>query len=259
MKTTAISIFVFLCLQISAKAIGHELSLLHLNNEIDVILIDPGHGGKDSGCTGHSLMEKEVALELAFKVGQLITVNYPHIEVRYTRTTDVFIPLHERVKMANEDDVDLFISLHCNAVGSKAANGIETYVMGIETSEENMAIAKRENEVILMEDLSEYDPYTDEGHIMLAMMQQQTLEKSIQLAGFVQSKCAGETTFRDRGVKQAGFVVLRKVVVPSILVEAGFITNPDDAARLKEESEQNKIALSVVSGVGKYIAYYQSQ
>ena len=228
-------------------------------NDVKVILIDPGHGGKDHGCSGNHLREKDVALQLAFKVGRLIQENYREIEIRYTRDKDIFIPLHQRVKMANQEDVDLFISLHCNAVSSPKAHGIETYVMGVETSQENLEIANRENDVILLEDLETYNPYTEEGHIMLAMMQQQTLEKSIQLASYTQNELASVTSFRDRGVKQAGFVVLRKVLVPSMLIEAGFISNPEDASRLKEQQEQNKIAHSIVSGVGKYIDFYQTQ
>lgn len=228
-------------------------------DDVKVILIDPGHGGKDPGCSGHSLLEKDVALTLALQIGQLLNERFPKIEVRYTRTEDVFVPLHERVRMANNEEVDLFISLHCNAIKNPKAHGIETYVMGVETSAENMAIAKRENDVILLEDLSSFDPYSNEGHIMIAMMQQQMLEKSIKLADFTQTAFSGNTKFRNRGVKQAGFVVLRKVLVPSILVEAGFISNPEDATRLKELEEQNKIAQSVVSGVGKYIAFYEAQ
>lgn len=227
----------------------------NIGDDVKVILIDPGHGGKDVGCSGHKLFEKDVALQIALEFGQLMAERYPKITIRYTRTTDIFIPLHERVEMANQDDVDLFISVHCNALKDPSAHGIESYVMGMETSQENMEIAKRENEVILMEDRSAFDPYSDEGHIMLAMMQQQTLEKSIRLADFTQQAFSG-TPFRNRGVKQAGFVVLRKVVVPGILVEVGFITNALDAGRLKNEKERNKIAHSLVSGVGKYIAYY---
>jgi N-acetylmuramoyl-L-alanine amidase len=228
-------------------------------DDVKVILIDPGHGGKDIGCNGNHLYEKDVALEIALKFGKLMKERFPKITVRYTRTTDIFVPLHERVDMANADDVDLFISVHCNAIRNPSAHGVETYVMGTETSKENMEIAKRENEVILLEDRTSYDPYSDEGHIMIAMMQQQTLEKSIVLADFTQQSISGYTKFRNRGVKQAGFVVLRKVIAPSILLEAGFISNPDDAKKLKQDTEQNKIAHSLVSGVGKYIAYYQTQ
>jgi N-acetylmuramoyl-L-alanine amidase len=235
------------------------LSTPYFNDDVKVILIDPGHGGKDVGCSGHHLYEKDVALEIALQFGQLMKERYPKIKVRFTRTTDVFIPLHERVAMANEGDVDLFISIHCNAITNPSAHGIESYVMGMETSKENMDIAKRENEVILMEDLTEYDPYSDEGHIMIAMMQQQTLEKSIRLADFTQQSISGHTPFRDRGVKQAGFVVLRKVLAPAILVEAGFISNPEDAKKLKEDEEKNKIAHSLVSGIGKYVSHYQNQ
>ncbi|WP_235293739.1 N-acetylmuramoyl-L-alanine amidase family protein [Portibacter lacus] len=240
----------------SINDVLHRLSVSKSQDNVKVILIDPGHGGKDVGCSGHKLLEKDIALEIALKIGTLLNERFPEIEVRFTRTTDIFIPLHERVSMANKEDVDLFISLHCNAIRNPQAHGIESYVMGMETSQENMDIAKRENEVILLEDLSSFDPYSDEGHIMIAMMQQNTLEKSIKLADFTQQSISGHTTFRDRGVKQAGFVVLRKVLVPSILVEAGFISNPEDAKKLKDHKEQNKIAHSIVSGIGKYVAYY---
>lgn len=246
-----------------ATSFSNEGSISHslpcFGDDVKVILIDPGHGGKDVGCSGHHLYEKDVALDIALQFGQLMSERYPKITVRYTRTSDVFIPLHERVAMANEEDVDLFISIHCNAIRNPSAHGVESYVMGTETSEENLEIAKRENAVILLEDRTTFDPYSDEGHIMIAMMQQQTLEKSIKLADFTQQSISGHTKFRDRGVKQAGFVVLRKVVAPAILVEAGFISNPEDAKKLKEGNEKNKIAHSLVSGIGKYLSYYQSQ
>ncbi len=232
-------------------------------DQIDVILIDPGHGGKDVGCQGNHLDEKHLALNIALEVGALLKEKRPDLEVRFTRTDDSFVPLHKRVAMANQADVDLFISLHLNALKDPSANGIETYVMGLHTADENMEIAKRENNVIHLEDLSGfkngYDPYSAEGHIMLAMKQQNMLEKSIQLADFTQDAIAKNTYFRNRGVKQAGFVVLRKVVVPSILIEAGFVSNPNDAEMLKSAKNQRKIALSIVEGVENYIKFYQEQ
>ena len=229
---------------------------------VNVILLDPGHGGKDLGCSGNHLHEKDIALEIALEIGSQIQILYPVIEVRYTRTVDVFVPLHQRVAMANTSEVDLFISIHCNALKDKSAHGIETYVMGLHTSAENLEISKRENAVVSLEDLSGfeegYDPYSAEGHILMSMMQQNTLGQSIQLAQFTQEALVENTRFRNRGVKQAGFVVLRKVLVPSILIEAGFITNPRDAKMLQDGGE-NVIAKSIVEGLGKYIAHYREQ
>jgi N-acetylmuramoyl-L-alanine amidase len=246
---------------------NHNDSISHkiiTNNEpVKVVVIDPGHGGKDVGCQGHNLQEKKVALELALKIGEQIKAKHPEIEIRYTRKGDEFIPLHQRVEMANNPEVDLFISLHCNALKDDSAHGFETYVMGLHTTEENLEITKRENSVIQLEDLSSYenglDPYSMEGHIMASMMQQNNLEKSIKLADFTQESISEFSDFRDRGVRQAGFVVLRKVVVPSILIEAGFITNREDADLLKSEKHQWQIASSITNGISKFIDYYRQQ
>lgn len=263
-----LGLFILPCLIWSNSSFYDNVNTLYSDlglsdDRIDVIVIDPGHGGKDVGCHGHKVNEKDIALEIAQKLGAMVSEAHPEIRIRYTRTDDSFVPLHQRVAMANEDDVDLFISLHCNALKDPSAHGIETYVMGIHTSNENMAIAKRENDVIHLEDLSgfssDYDPYSAEGHIMLAMQQQSTLEKSISLAGFTQEAISSKTSFRDRGVKQAGFVVLRKVLVPSILVEAGFISNPKDVKLLKSAQHQSKIAESILHGITEYIRIYQEQ
>jgi N-acetylmuramoyl-L-alanine amidase len=250
--------------QLISKNNDNFINEIITNNEpVKVIVIDPGHGGKDVGCQGNNLMEKQIALDLALKIGNKLKIIHPEIEVRYTRTEDMFIPLHKRVEMANDPEVDLFISLHCNALHDESAHGFETYVMGLHTSEENLEIAKRENSVIQLEDLSAYesglDPYSTEGHIMVSMMQQNNLEKSIRLADFTQESIAELTKLRNRGVKQAGFVVLRKVVVPSILVEAGFVTNENDAKFLKSNSQKEKIANSITSGITKFINYYTHQ
>ena len=254
-------------LPVTANSVINNVGLLEeiinfSEEPVNVILLDPGHGGKDLGCSGNHLHEKDIALEIALEIGSQIQILYPEIEVRYTRTNDIFVPLHQRVSMANTAEVDLFISVHCNALKDNSAHGVETYVMGLHTSAENLAIAKRENDVISLEDLSGfedgYDPYSAEGHILMAMMQQNTLGQSIQLAQFTQEAICENTKFRNRGVKQAGFVVLRKVLVPSILVEAGFITNPNDA-RMLQGGAKNQISKSIVEGLGKYIEHYREQ
>lgn len=240
-----------------------EEIIVFTDDPVKVIVIDPGHGGKDVGCLGNHLFEKEIALELALQVGEKINSRFPNIEVRYTRTTDIFVPLHERVAFANAPDVDLFLSIHCNALKEKSAHGIETYVMGLHTAEENLEIAKRENDVIALEDLSGFEvgfgPYSNEGHIMLSILQQNTLERSILWADLTQKAFEINTDFRNRGVKQAGFVVLRQIITPGILIEAGFISNPEDSKRLKSEEQKNNISLSIVQGIENYIEFYREQ
>lgn len=239
---------------------SHEI-ISGAEDPVKVILIDPGHGGKDVGCHGSEVFEKDIALELALKVGAILKESIPSIEVRFTREKDVFIPLHERATMANAPDVDLFISIHCNALNNPNPNGIETYVMGLHTAEENLEVTKRENEVVKLEDLSGFqvDPYTSEGHILMATLQQTNLEKSILWADFTQKAFAKNTTLRNRGVKQAGFVVLRQVAVPSILIETGFLSNKNDETYLSNKEHQNNLAISIVEGIQHYIDYYREQ
>lgn len=225
---------------------------------INTIVIDPGHGGKDAGCNGKHSTEKHVVLELALSLGEKINTFYPHIEVIYTRKTDVFIPLHIRTKIANENNADLFLSIHCNAFPSKYASGTETYVMGLHTTEYNLNIAKRENSSVLLEDdytahYDGYDPNSPEGHIILSMYQNVNLEQSIEVAQLIENQFDKLPNMKSKGVKQAGFVVLKRATMPSILIETGFLTNPKDEAILSSNQGKKSIIESIFTGLSSFI------
>ncbi|MCB0688117.1 MAG: N-acetylmuramoyl-L-alanine amidase, partial [Saprospiraceae bacterium] len=193
------------------------------------VVLDAGHGGKDGGCSGKNSKEKDIALDITLRVGQLIKKHHPDVEVIYTRKMDEFIPLHERAAIANRNEADIFISIHCNTTAKRnSALGTETFVMGLHRAEDNLMVAKRENSVITQENNYEqhydgYDPNSDEGHIMLSMYQNAFLDQSIALANLIEEEFKNHGQRVSRGVKQAGFLVLRNTVMPSVLIEAGFL------------------------------------
>ncbi|MEM8906532.1 MAG: N-acetylmuramoyl-L-alanine amidase [Bacteroidota bacterium] len=228
------------------------------NYRIKKVVIDPGHGGKDSGCAGQTHLEKDLALNISLKLGRALKNSFPNLEVIYTRNTDVFVPLHQRAAIANRHQADLFISIHCNAI--KAADhvsGTETYVMGLHTAEANLAVAKRENASILLEDnytriYQGYDPHSAEGHIILSMYQNAYLEQSIRFAEKVEQNLNRITKRKSRGVKQAGFLVLRETTMPSVLIETGYLTNSSDHFFLAQENGQNAVAHSILKAFKAY-------
>lgn len=231
-------------------------SKITYNNVKDAftIVIDAGHGGKDGGTSGRKSREKNIALSIALKLGKQIEKNNPDVKVIYTRTDDTFIPLFERVKMANEAQADLFLSIHCNASSRKAAKGTETFVMGLHKAEENLETAKRENSAILMEaDFEEnydgYDPNSDVGHIILSMYQNVYLDQSIEFASMIEDHFGVKTS---RGVKQAGFVVLRRATMPAVLIETGFLSNPEDEKRLLSNAGQEQITKALYKAFVNY-------
>ena len=218
--------------------------------KIKTVVIDAGHGGHDVGCIGSHSKEKDVTLALALKLGKYLEENYPDIRVVYTRKTDEFIELIERANIANRAKADLFISLHCNANANKAAYGSETFAMGLHVSEANLNVAKRENSVILLEDNYEknydgFDPKSTEAYIIFSLYQNVNIDKSLYLASKVQDQFTNKLKRYNRGVKQAGFIVLYKTNMPSILIESGFLTNKDDEEFLTSEEGQNNIAKSI--------------
>lgn len=224
---------------------------------IKTVVIDPGHGGKDPGCLGSHHQEKHLALALGKKVALFIATQFPEVKVIMTRETDVFIPLHERTRIANQNNADLFISIHCNYMpGSRATSGSETYVMGLHTAEQNLEVAKRENNAILLEDNYQqnydFDPNSPEAHIMLSMFQNAYLEQSILIAERVEEKIASFAGRRSRGVKQAGFYVLKATTMPSILIEAGFLSNREEENYLATEDGQNIVANAVFQAFAEY-------
>ncbi|OJU34973.1 MAG: N-acetylmuramoyl-L-alanine amidase [Bacteroidales bacterium 45-6] len=224
-----------------------------------VLVIDAGHGGKDFGAVRGQYKEKEINLEIALKLGELIEQNMPDVRVVYTRQSDVFVELDQRSAIANKAKANLFISIHTNATetSSTTASGAETYILGLARSKENLAVAKRENAVILLEDdysrkYEGFDPKSPESYIIFEFMTNKYMEQSYEMASYVQSEFRKSTNQRDKGVRQAGFLVLRKSGMPSLLVEVGFINNPSDGAYITSRSGQSDLALAIYNAFKKY-------
>lgn len=218
--------------------------------KLKTVVIDPGHGGHDHGCSGSKNNEKTVALNLSLKLGELIEKNYPDVKVVYTRKTDVFIELHERAAIANRNNADLFICIHCNANPSSSPFGTETYVMGLHKTEANLNVAKRENDVILLEDnynqhYDGFDPSNPASHIIFSLNQHAFMEQSILFASSVEKYMKSHAKRSSRGVKQAGFLVLWKTGMPSVLIETGFLTNANEEKFLGSSEGQSAIAESI--------------
>ncbi|MBS1764180.1 MAG: N-acetylmuramoyl-L-alanine amidase [Bacteroidetes bacterium] len=216
---------------------------------VKTVVIDPGHGGHDSGCLGSSSKEKQIALEVALKLGDLISKKYPDVNVIYTRKTDEFIELHERAAIANRNHADLFICIHCNS-GAPAAFGAETYVMGLHKTEDNLNVAKRENSSVLYEkDYKQkydgFDPNSPEANIIFTLYQNAYLTQSLKFASAVQRQFEEYAGRYNRGVKQAGFLVLYRTAMPSVLIETGFLTNKTDEKYLLSEKGQQAVAGSI--------------
>ena len=223
---------------------------------VRTVVIDAGHGGKDPGGSGPKSQEKDIVLDVATLLSIGIRTNYPDVRVIMTRDDDTFLPLHERAAIANQADADLFISIHANViVGSPATRGTETFVMGQHVAASNLAVAKRENASILLEDNVAgnygYDPNSPEGHIMLSNFQHAHLERSIDFADRVEQAFAAGGR-KSRGVKQAGFAVLRLTTMPSVLVELGFMTNASEEAYLLSDGGQREMADALLSAFGDY-------
>jgi N-acetylmuramoyl-L-alanine amidase len=231
------------------------------------VCIDAGHGGHDSGCISGKAKEKDVALGIALKLGKYIENHFPEVKVIYTRKTDVFVELHERAAIANNAKADLFICIHCNSacyrdkkkrkdVCNEETNGVETWVMGLHKSEANLEVSKRENEVVMLEkDYSKkydgFDPNSPEANIIFSLYQNAYLDQSLRMASLVQGEVVRKGR-EDRGVKQAGFLVLFKTYMPSVLIETGFLTNPAEAKFLTSEKGQDAMALSVFNAFKSY-------
>ena len=222
-----------------------------------VLVIDAGHGGKDPGAIGTRIKEKNINLGIALKLGALIQANHPDVKVVYTRKKDVFVELQERAAIANRVKADLFISIHTNSAGSKSAYGTETYTLGLARTEENLRVAKRENSVILLEDdfstrYEGFDPRSTESYIMFEFLQDKHMEQSINFASLIQTQFKRSAGRIDRGVRQAGFLVLRNTGMPSVLVEVGYISNAAEERFLGSEDGQQKMAKSIFNAFCNY-------
>ncbi len=252
MNGTMKAIFILFLITLSTfTAIGVE------KVTFKTVVIDAGHGGKDPGACGKIVQEKVVALSVALKLGELIKARNPEVKVIYTRSTDVFVPLDERAKIANKNKADLFISIHANMISNPNTRGVETFVLGLHRTDDNLDVAKKENSVIVMEDdysskYEGFDPNLSESYIIFELVQNVFLDQSISIASAVQNAFSTQIKRNDRGVKQAGFLVLRQTAMPSILIETGFLSNRDEEKYLASEKGQNELSEAIYKAFLSY-------
>lgn len=224
--------------------------------QLRTVVLDAGHGGKDRGCAGVSAREAAVSLRIILEVGRLIEANEPDVKVVYTRKTDVFVELADRAGIANKNNADLFISVHCNS-GPSAAYGTEVWTMGTAKTDANLAVAKRENAVILQEDnykarYGGFDPNSPQSHILFSLFQSAHVDNSLRFAQKVDYQFRTKVGRKSRGVKQAGFLVLWKSTMPSALIEAGFLTNRNEERYLNDKSGQSYMASGIYRAFREY-------
>lgn len=223
-------------------------------NGVKTIVIDAGHGGHDAGCVSGKVTEKQVALSIALKLGKIFKEHMPEVNVIFTRKDDTFVELWERASIANKNNADIFLSIHCNASSVKTVHGTETYAMSSSKNEDHLDVAKRENSVILLEEDYEenyqgFDPTSPEGHILFSLYQNAYVEQSVHLASKIEHQFANRVNRKSRGVKQAGFVVLWKTTMPAVLIETGFLTNDAEMRFLTSDLGQTYIASGIYRAV----------
>ncbi|WP_138433404.1 N-acetylmuramoyl-L-alanine amidase family protein [Winogradskyella algicola] len=253
MQTTRKYIIVFLLLTFITSLTC--FAPLHAQDDKFIVVLDAGHGGHDSGNLGNGYKEKNIALNVTLEVGKELEKN-KDIKVIYTRKTDVFVELHERANIANKADADLFVSIHCNAHSSQAF-GTETFVLGEKNTGRNFEVAKRENEVIFLEDNYEqhyegFDPSSPESTIAIGIEQEVYVEQSIVLARKIEDHFINNAKRKSRGLKQASLLVIRNTYMPSVLVEVGFLTNNKEGAYLNTKSGQSKMAIAIKDAILSY-------
>lgn len=229
-------------------------------SKLDVVVIDAGHGGKDHGTSGKIIKEKDLALKIALKVGKHIEKNVPGVKVIYTRKDDRYLPLDERADIANRNKADLFICIHANANKNARAFGTETYVMGLHVDDNNLSVAKRENSVILLDENYQeryegFDPNSPESYILFTLTQSAYQSSSLSFAQKVEEQFKKRVGRVSRGVKQAGFLVLWRTTMPSVLIETGFLSNSPEEKFLATDEGQELIA----SGIYRAFKDYKSE
>lgn len=249
----------FIPVNVSSEA---NLAKEQLGYKVRTVVIDAGHGGKDPGTLGKHTKEKDITLRVALELGRIIKRNLPDVKVVYTRTTDKFVELYRRTELANRIKADLFISIHCNAAARKSRNrgkakGVETYIMGNHVSEANLAIAQRENASILLEknyrrNYGGFDPNSPQSYILLAMNQQVHMKHSLKLARKIDWEVRNKVRRKTRGVKQAGFYVLARTAMPSVLVELGFLSNHEEERFLNDALGQIYMASAIFRAFRSY-------
>jgi len=248
---------IFLLIFINTSLFSNVYAQKEEQYTLKTIVIDAGHGGKDDGASGRKVKEKDIALAIALKLGTYIEENIPEVKVIYTRTTDVFIPLNERANIANRNNADLFISIHLNGNKDNRAYGTETYAMGLHKTEGNLEVAQIENSAILFEDdystnYEGFDPQSAESYIIFSFLQNTFLEQSLNYASFVENEFKTKALRKSRGVKQAGFLVLWKTTMPSVLIEAGFLTNQREEKYLTSKEGQEYLASAIYRAFKNY-------
>jgi N-acetylmuramoyl-L-alanine amidase len=226
-------------------------------NAIKIVVIDAGHGGHDPGCQYGGAKEKNVTLAIALKLGKIIKQKFKDVKVIYTRDSDFFVELGERTAIANRNKANVFISIHCNANPKNTVNGTETYTMGLHKTDGNLAVAKRENSVVLLENdytvkYDGFDPNSPEANIIFTLYQNAFVTQSLHLASIIEQEVKEKTNRAERGVKQAGFLVLWKTAMPSVLVETGFLSNASERKFLTSSAGQTQIATGIYEAFKKY-------
>lgn len=221
-----------------------------------IVVIDAGHGGHDSGAKGRSSLEKDIVLAVSKKVGETVRELAPELKIYYSRPANSFIGLQERARFAIDKNADLFVSIHANASESHSPHGTETYVLGLHRTEDNLRVAMKENSAILLEDdysrkYEDFDPASSESYIIFQFMANKHLESSLRLAKLIQD---GFTSIgrSNRGVRQAGFLVLREAAMPSVLIEIGFITNREEERYLRSDKGQSALARQIARAIVEY-------
>ena len=259
MRTVGYYIFIFLMLM-------SLVSFSQKGTKIKTVVIDAGHGGRDPGALGKHSKEKDIALSVALKTGKYIEDAYPNVKVIYTRKTDKFVDLYRRGEIANEANADLFISIHCNANTSSKIYGSETYVLGIEDHREqkNMKVAMMENAAILLEEdadekYGDFDPKSPESLISLTLLQNDNLDQSLNIAGKIQRQFSERVGRKDRSVYQAGFLVLWKTSMPSVLVELGYLTNTNEETFLRSKQGQVYMASAIYRAFKEYKIEFEKE
>lgn len=238
--------------------------------EIKTVVIDAGHGGHDVGCIGSSAQEKHIALDISLRLGAMIEKKFPQVKVIYTRKTDVFVELHERAAIANRAKADVFLCIHCNSacyrnpktkkdICNEAINGTETYVMGLHKTEDNLSVSRRENSSVLLEKnyktkYDGFDPGSAEANIIFSLFQNSYMHQSLLLASAIQTEFEQQAKRNNRGVKQAGFLVLYRTTMPSVLIETGFLTNRKEEKYLLSEHGQETVAAAIFKAFSSFKA-----
>ncbi|MGC4023501.1 MAG: N-acetylmuramoyl-L-alanine amidase [Cyclobacteriaceae bacterium] len=232
-------------------------TLIRTGSKVATVVIDPGHGGRDPGTSGKNTKEKDIALSISLKFGAYIEKNMPDVKVIYIRKDDRYVALEERPEIANRAKADLFICIHANSLPGAPAYGTETYVMGLHKDKGNLEVAMRENSVIMMDEnykerYEGFDPNSAESYIMFSLSQSAYQESSLRFAQKIEQEFKTKVGRHSRGVKQAGFWVLWKTSMPSVLIETGFLSNAKEEGYLDSNEGQDKIAQGIYRAFKEY-------